>query len=92
MRDALDEAYPPKHFRNGARSPDSRRGDPEAALETASVRLDVLYATPTEYHNPMEPHATLALWEGDGEEARLTVYNATQYIVARSGPWRCCSA
>jgi xanthine dehydrogenase YagR molybdenum-binding subunit len=80
MRDALAEAYPPKHFRNGARSPDSRRGDPEAALATASVRLDVLYATPTEYHNPMEPHATLALWEGDGEEARLTVYNATQYI------------
>ena len=32
MEDALGEAYPPKHFRNGARPPDSRRGDPEAAL------------------------------------------------------------
>lgn len=80
MRDALADAYPPKHFRNGARPPDSRRGDPEAALATAPVRLDAFYATPTEYHNPMEPHATIALWEGEGDDARLTVYNATQYI------------
>src|SRR5437764_205730 len=28
----------------------------------------------------MEPHATIALWEGDGDGALLTVYNATQYI------------
>jgi xanthine dehydrogenase YagR molybdenum-binding subunit len=80
MQDGLAEAYPPKHFRNGARSPDSRRGDPEAALAMASARIDTRYTTPPEYHNPMEPHATIALWEGEGENARLTVYNATQYI------------
>jgi xanthine dehydrogenase YagR molybdenum-binding subunit len=85
MRDALAEAYPPKHFRNGARSPDSRRGDPEAALAMAPIRLEAAYETPTEYHNPMEPHATIALWEGppgegEGQDARLTVYSATQYI------------
>src|SRR3954454_18564655 len=28
----------------------------------------------------MEPHATIALWEGEGDGTRLTVYNATQYI------------
>lgn len=80
MRGALGEAYAPKHFRNGARSPDSRRGDPEGALAMAPVRLDVTYSTPAEHHNPMEPHATIALWDSEGEGARLTVYNATQYI------------
>src|SRR5437764_5166796 len=80
MQDALAEAYPPKHFRNGARPPDSRRGDPDAALAMASARIDARYTTPPEYHNAMEPHATIALWEGDGDSARLTVYNATQYI------------
>src|SRR5438270_2230805 len=80
MRDALAEAYPPKHFRNGARPPDSRRGDPDAALAMAAARIDVAYTTPAEYHNPMEPHATIALWEGQGESARLTVYNSTQFI------------
>jgi xanthine dehydrogenase YagR molybdenum-binding subunit len=68
-----------------ARSPDSRRGDPEAALAMAPIRLEAAYETPTEYHNPMEPHATIALWEGppgegEGQDARLTVYSATQYI------------
>src|SRR5579872_7378971 len=80
MEDALGEAYPPVHFRNGARPPDSRRGDPEAALAAAAVKLDLRFITPTETHNPMEPHATIALWEGDGDSARLIVYNATQYI------------
>ncbi|TMJ72943.1 MAG: xanthine dehydrogenase family protein molybdopterin-binding subunit [Alphaproteobacteria bacterium] len=80
MQDALGSAYPPKNFRNGARPPDSRRGDPEAALASAPVKIDATYTTPVEHHNPMEPHATIALWEGDGDNKRLTVYNATQGI------------
>ena len=80
MQDALGSAYPPQHFRNGARPPDSRRGDPEAALAAAPVKIDVTYTTPVEHHNPMEPHATIALWEGDGDNKRLTVYSATQGI------------
>ncbi|HEY3912826.1 MAG TPA: xanthine dehydrogenase family protein molybdopterin-binding subunit [Stellaceae bacterium] len=78
MADALAEAYAPKHFRNGARPPDSRRGDPEAAWDGAAIRLDLTYRTPVEHHNPMEPHATIALWQGN----RLTVYSATQGIDA----------
>ena len=35
-----------------------------------------MYETPPETHNPLEPHATLAVWNGD----RLTVYDATQGI------------
>jgi len=80
MDDALGAAYPPKRFRNGARPPDSRRGDPEAALAAAAVKVDATYTTPVEHHNPMEPHATIALWEGEGDNHRLTVYSATQAI------------
>ncbi|MBV9859810.1 MAG: xanthine dehydrogenase family protein molybdopterin-binding subunit [Alphaproteobacteria bacterium] len=80
MQDALDQAYVPKKFRNGRRPPDSRRGDPEAALAAAPIKLDLTYTTPIEHHNPMESHATIALWEGDGDGRKLTVYNATQGI------------
>jgi xanthine dehydrogenase YagR molybdenum-binding subunit len=80
LDDALGAAYPPKRFRNGARPPDSRRGDPEAALAAAVVKVDATYTTPVEHHNPMEPPATIALWEGEGDNHRLTVYSATQAI------------
>jgi xanthine dehydrogenase YagR molybdenum-binding subunit len=66
----------PEKFRNGARPPDSKRGDPEAALAAAAVRVDEIYETPLEHHNPMEPHATIAAWDEDG----LTLFNATQAV------------
>ena len=72
----LGQAYVPKHFRNGERPPDSSRGDPAGAFDTAAVRLDATYITPIEHHNPMEPHATIAAWDGD----KLTVWTATQGI------------
>lgn len=72
----LDQAYAPKHFRNGQRPPDSRRGDPDGAFNAAQVKLQQTYATPFEHHNPMEPHATIAAWDGD----KLTVWTATQGI------------
>jgi xanthine dehydrogenase YagR molybdenum-binding subunit len=76
MDAALDQAYPSKNFASGARAPDSRRGDPDGAFATAEVKLDASYITPMEHHNPMEPHATIARWDGD----RLTVWTATQGI------------
>ncbi|MBV9584845.1 MAG: xanthine dehydrogenase family protein molybdopterin-binding subunit [Alphaproteobacteria bacterium] len=80
MQDGLRNAYAPLHFRNGARPPDSRRGDPETAFASAPAKIDAAYTTPVEHHNPMELLATIALWEGDGDNKRLTVYNATQGI------------
>jgi xanthine dehydrogenase YagR molybdenum-binding subunit len=55
---------------------DTRRGDPDADLRNAAARVDAVYTTPLEHHNPMEPHATVAAWDGD----RLTLYDATQYV------------
>ncbi|HWT05471.1 MAG TPA: xanthine dehydrogenase family protein molybdopterin-binding subunit, partial [Xanthomonadales bacterium] len=56
---------------------DTRKGDAEAALASAAAKVDNVYTTPVEHHNPMEPHATIALWEAD----RLTVYDATQGVI-----------
>ncbi|HEY1412982.1 MAG TPA: xanthine dehydrogenase family protein molybdopterin-binding subunit [Rhodopila sp.] len=72
----LDQAYVPKHFRNGLRPPDSTRGDPDGIFNSGAVKVDTTYITPIEHHNPMEPHATVAAWDGD----KLTVWTATQGI------------
>lgn len=56
--------------------PRSHRGDVPAALAAAAVRIDAVYTTPIETHNPLEPHATIAEWNGD----RLTLHDATQYV------------
>ena len=45
--------------------PDSKRGDPDGAFDGGAVKLDATYITPIEHHNPMEPHATIAMWNGD---------------------------
>jgi xanthine dehydrogenase YagR molybdenum-binding subunit len=76
MDAVLSQAYPPKHFRNGQRPPDSKRGDPDGTFGSGVVRLNATYITPIEHHNPMEPHATIAAWSGN----KLTVWTATQGI------------
>jgi len=45
-------------------------------LQGAEVVIDATYTEPIYHHNPMEPHATTAVWEGD----RLTTYDATQFV------------
>jgi xanthine dehydrogenase YagR molybdenum-binding subunit len=55
---------------------DVRWGDFDAGLRDAAAKVDAVYATPPQYHNPLEPHATLAQWEG----GRLTVYDSTQGV------------
>ena len=52
------------------------RGNPADALSQAAVSIDASYTVPTEHHNPIEPHATTAVWNGD----RLTVYDKTQWV------------
>src|ERR1700728_3125181 len=53
---------------------DTESGDPDGAFAAAPVRVDKTYRTPGEHNNPMEPHATIAWWDGD----RLTVFDSTQ--------------
>jgi xanthine dehydrogenase YagR molybdenum-binding subunit len=48
------------------------------ALRASPVLMDATYTEPIYHHNPMEPHATTAVWQGD----RLTIYDATQGVIA----------
>ncbi len=57
-----------------------RRGDPDAAFARAQaegVVVEATYTTPFEQHTPMEPSATVVVWDGE----RLTVYDSTQWVV-----------
>jgi xanthine dehydrogenase YagR molybdenum-binding subunit len=60
---------------------DSQRGDPDAAFASAPVKLDQTYVTPAETHNPLELHATTAIWEG----STLTLYESSQGVVNLRG-------
>jgi xanthine dehydrogenase YagR molybdenum-binding subunit len=74
FRERLGEARAPK---SPGREPAAQtRGDIAAAMSKGAVRVEQTYTTPYQHHNPMEPHATLAWWEG----AKLNVYDSTQYI------------
>ncbi|HEX3939650.1 MAG TPA: xanthine dehydrogenase family protein molybdopterin-binding subunit [Xanthobacteraceae bacterium] len=44
---------------------EAHRGDVAAGLAAAQRTLTQTYETPAQYHNPMEPHAIVAAWEGD---------------------------
>jgi xanthine dehydrogenase YagR molybdenum-binding subunit len=55
----------------------SKRGDTSTAFPAAPVQVDVLYRTPVETHNPMEMHATVAVWDG----TNFTLYDSSQNVV-----------
>ncbi|HEV7820534.1 MAG TPA: molybdopterin cofactor-binding domain-containing protein [Burkholderiales bacterium] len=55
--------------------PAKPRGEPEAALLNAAVRVDAEYRTPIEHHNPIELHAATVIYERGG---KLTIYEKTQ--------------
>jgi xanthine dehydrogenase YagR molybdenum-binding subunit len=44
---------------------ENRRGDVEAGLVAAAQRIEATYETPAQYHNAMEPHAIVAVWDGE---------------------------
>lgn len=52
------------------------RGDPAGALQAAAVKVESEYRIPIEHHNPMEPHAAIAFWEG----SQLTIFDKTQNV------------
>jgi len=69
---------------HGSVSPGSAPGLPRqvseaeirAALAAASTAVDQTYTTPPEFHVPMEPHTSVAIWNG----RILTIYESTQGV------------
>ncbi|MDB5483412.1 MAG: xanthine dehydrogenase [Caulobacteraceae bacterium] len=71
LRANLDRARAPR-----VASADSAVGDFDAGYAASPVRLDEIYTTPLQSHAMMEPHATLASWDGD----QLTLHTSNQML------------
>ena len=56
-------------------------GNFDEAFAQAPVKLDETYTTPDESHAMMEPHATIAKWDGD----KLIVWTSNQMIAWGAG-------
>lgn len=70
----LAERFSPRNARSYTRSPPDR-GDPLGAFNAAPVKVQGDYRLMREFHNPIEMHASTAIWEGGG---KLTVYDKNQ--------------
>ena len=57
-------------------NPDVSHGDAATAFQNAEYKMEAVFSTPIEHHHPMEPHATIAVWEGE----RLILYNGSQIV------------
>jgi xanthine dehydrogenase YagR molybdenum-binding subunit len=62
---------------NAGFATDEGTGDPDHALERADVLVDATYSTPHDHNHAMEPHAAIAVWDGD----HLTLYDSNQGAV-----------
>jgi xanthine dehydrogenase YagR molybdenum-binding subunit len=71
------DLYAPEHV-NPSFETDTADGDVEAAMAAAARTVDAVYTTPTEHHNPIEPHTTVATWSSAGDRAHVTLYDSTQ--------------
>ncbi|MDB6083372.1 MAG: Xanthine dehydrogenase, molybdenum binding subunit [Gammaproteobacteria bacterium] len=74
--DARSSAHAPAKAQTEAA--DSARGSFTGATppSASAAAIEATYTTPMEHHNPLEPHATVAHWQGD----ELTLYDSTQSI------------
>ncbi len=72
------ESYPGDH--NGEPG-DLSWGDVDSGLSHAEVKVEAVYTTPIQHHNPMEPHSTIAQWEN----GHLILHDATQHVTGVKG-------
>jgi xanthine dehydrogenase YagR molybdenum-binding subunit len=72
----LDKAKQSAVEPKGKDNADSKAGNFERGFADAPLKLDATYTTPDQTHAMMEPHASVALWEGD----QLTLYTSNQMI------------
>ncbi|MBO0873773.1 MAG: xanthine dehydrogenase family protein molybdopterin-binding subunit, partial [Pseudonocardia sp.] len=73
-----DDLYAPATV-NPTYPTDVEAGDVDTAMREAPITLEHTYTTPMLHNNPLEPHATTALWEPHGD-GRLTLWDSTQGV------------
>jgi xanthine dehydrogenase YagR molybdenum-binding subunit len=65
----------------GEDKPESSLGDFAGAFAAAPVQMDATYTTPDQAHAMMEPHASIAAWDGE----KLTLWTSNQMIAWTKG-------
>ncbi|MPQ99290.1 molybdopterin-dependent oxidoreductase [Modestobacter sp. I12A-02628] len=78
LRADRDDLYTPEKVNPGFET-DTAEGDVAAAMATAHATVDHTYSTATYHNNPLEPHATTALWDPAGD-GFLTLWDSTQGV------------
>ncbi|MEU4092145.1 xanthine dehydrogenase family protein molybdopterin-binding subunit [Streptomyces sp. NPDC026673] len=73
-----DRAFVPEAIFGGWIPGRMSRGDVRQGLVEADVRVDATFTYAANHHNPIEPPATTAFWEGGD----LTLWDATQGITS----------
>jgi xanthine dehydrogenase YagR molybdenum-binding subunit len=73
-----DKPYEPEKLFGGLLPARNERGDVDAALAGAEVRVDATYTLAANHHNALEPPTTTAVWDED----RLTLYDSTMGVRA----------
>ncbi|GAA3015058.1 xanthine dehydrogenase family protein molybdopterin-binding subunit [Actinokineospora diospyrosa] len=71
------DLYKPDRLGTGEPT-DTKTGDIDAAMRKAPHTITQTYTTATNHNNPMEPHATTALWQDDA----LILWDSTQGVHA----------
>ena len=74
FEESIPHAKKPKDVQG--ESPEVSKGNPEAALQSAAHKVDLTFTTPPYNHNAIEPHATIAVWDGDD---KVTLYDTSQF-------------
>ncbi|MGA1803377.1 aldehyde oxidoreductase molybdenum-binding subunit PaoC [Rhizobium sp. HT1-10] len=72
----LEEAMKTAEKPADSQQPDTAVGNFDGAFASAAVTLDETYTTPDQSHAMMEPHASIAAWDGD----EVTVWTSSQMI------------
>lgn len=80
----LDKEFPKAEKPTSARGESMQLNEGKTAeiIAASPVKIEQTYRTPTENHHPMEPHATVAVWNG---AEKLTIYDSTQGVKGAQG-------
>jgi xanthine dehydrogenase YagR molybdenum-binding subunit len=73
-----EQAYEAERLFGGLMPGRNERGDVEAALAQADVRVEATHRMAANHHNPIEAPSTVAIWEN----GKLTLYESTMGIRA----------
>ncbi|GAA3946102.1 xanthine dehydrogenase family protein molybdopterin-binding subunit [Allohahella marinimesophila] len=73
----MDQALKRSEKKPAPPETDHSRGEPDKRFESAARKIERVYTTPVETHNPMELHASVAHWEN----GRLVLFEASQGVI-----------